>query len=262
MFSNLEQCVMGPKRKSRLKRFSIRAPIRPRRVDLQQPATSSASSETNKPTAASTSTAIVRSSQRQSNLPQPQPGPSRGSRISAAERIHGNKGYCKSVSELMRHHSRLQQQEPAESTRDVFTFTKRGRRGTLIQTHVRFRADYNNIQQHLISLFTRLFALRGDNNDPFEVVITFNAILYCQDAGTYSLFYGTDHRENNRMGAACELGHGDTFVVRDLSQVTTRLPMVFDLQNVLHSHRNAFPHSNVRVHQIVNIIYLIYQVRE
>lgn len=240
---------MGPKRKSRLKRFSVKSRAPPNR-----PLTPPARNLTPVPAL----------------TPEPRPStsntirhePSRGARISAAERIHGNRGYCKSVKELMKHHARLQQEEPAESTRDVFTFTKRGRRGTLIQTHVRFRADYSNIQQHLVSLFTKLFALRGDNNDPFEVVITFNAILYCQDAGTYSLFYGTDHRESNRMGAACELGHGGTYIIRNLAQVTSRLPMMFDMQNVLHSHRNAFPHSNVRVHQIINIIYLIYQVRE
>jgi hypothetical protein len=161
----------------------------------------------------------------------------------------------------MRQHPRLQQAEPAEASRDVFNFSGGRRRGTLIQTHVRFRLDYANIQQYLVSLFTRLFALRGDNRDPFEVVITFNAILYCQDTNTYSLFYGTDHRENNRMGAAHELGHGGTFVVRDLNDVATRLPFFFDMQAVLHEHRNAFPHSNVRVHQIVNVIYLIYQMR-
>ena len=251
---------MGPKRKSRLKRFSIRDTVQQQSRSVQH--ASARPAEVPEPTASTSASSNSNQRQRQLAQPEPQPGPSRGSRTSAAERIHGNKGYCKSVKELMRHHARLQEEEPAESSRDVFTFTKRGRRGTLIQTHVRFRADYNNIQQHLISLFTRLFALRGDNNDPFEVVITFNAVLYCQDAGTYSIFYGTDHRENNRMGAACELGHGGTYVIRDLTQVTTRLPMVFDLQNVLHAHRNAFPHSNVRVHQIVNIIYLIYQVRE
>ena len=165
------------------------------------------------------------------------------------------------MTELMRQHPRLQDYEPAEVSRDVFSFSRGRQRGSLIQTHVRFRFDYANIQDYLVQLFTRLFALRGTSRDSFEVVITFNAILYCQDTNTYSLFYGTDHRENNRMGAAQELGYGSTFVVQNLTDVREHLTTNFNWEEVIVAHRNAFPNSNVRVFKIVNIIYLIYQVR-
>lgn len=146
-------------------------------------------------------------------------------------------------------------------TRDVFRFNRGRQEGTLTQTHLRFRFDFPEIRQHLVGVFTRLFALRGNNRDAFEVVVTFNAVLHSQDTQTFSLFYGTDHRENNRMGAARELSYGNTFVVRDLSDVTAVLPHQFNAENLIETHLRAFPNSNVRVHTILNVIYLIYQLR-
>ena len=218
---------MPPKRRPRIKRFSI-----PREV-------------------------------RQPPPPPPPPPPlPRAERISAAERIHGNVGYARSVNELMRRHPKLQAAEPAVVDKDVFKFTQGRRVGSLIQTHVRFRFDYPNVQQYLLTVFARLFGLQGNSRDAFEVVITFNAILHCQDSGTYSMFYGTDFRENNRMGAAHELSYGDTYVIKNLQQVASNLPVNFDMQDLIYRHRDAFPNSNVSVFQIINIIYLIYQYRQ
>ena len=185
----------------------------------------------------------------------------RSERISAAEKIHQNRGYAQSVKELLRRHIKLTQYEPEEATRDVIRFTRRKRTGVLTQTHLRFRFDYKEIQKHLLKVFGRLFALQGDCRDGFEVIITFNAILYCKDTNTYSLFYGTDHRENNRMGASNELGYGGTYIVNNLAEVAARIPCIFEMQDLIHLHRNAFPHSNVSVFKMVNIIYLIYQFR-
>ena len=151
--------------------------------------------------------------------------------------------------------------QPAVVDRDVFKFTRGKRSGSLIQTHVRFRFDYAEKLKFLHSVFARLFALQGHTKDAFEVIVTFNAVLHCQDTGTYSLFYGTDHRENNRMGAAHELGYGDTYLIHNLDQVSHDLPVTFDSQDLIYRHRNAFPNSNVSVFQIVNVIYLIYQYR-
>ena len=185
----------------------------------------------------------------------------RSERISAAERIHRNRGYQDSVKELLRRHSKLTEYTPAESNRDVIRFARGLRSGVLIQTHVRFRFDYKEIQKHLLKVFARLFALQGDSRDAFEVIITFNAILYCKDTNTYSIFYGTDHRENNRMGAANELGFGGTYLINNLAEVADKLPCVFEMQDLLDLHKNAFPHSNVSVFKMINIIYLIYQFR-
>ena len=178
------------------------------------------------------------------------------------QKVHRNRAYTKSVKELLMRHKKLLEYEPAEVSQDVFKFSQRRRIGSLIQTHVRFRHDYAEVQKYLVSLFNRLFAMQGDSRDAFEVVITFNAILYCQDAGTYSLFYGTDHRYKNSMGAANELSYGGTYLVQNLSDVVNVIPHQFDTQDLLYRHRNAFPNSNVSVFKILNIIYLIYQYRE
>ena len=230
---------MGPKRRPRTKRFHL-----------------------SRSTATSAAAAAAAADIPAAPTPSPPPAASRDWRPSAAERIHGNRGYPRSVKELLRRHPRLQDFEPSEATRDVFKFTRGQRSGSLIQTHLRFRFDYPHLQRHLLTVFDRLFALQGSRKDAFEVVITFNAILHCQDTGTYSVFFGTDFRENNRLGAAQELGFGGTFQVRSVADVTEQVPVRFDMQDLLHRHRNAFPNSNVSVFKILSIIYLIYQCRD
>ena len=63
------------------------------------------------------------------------------------------------------------------------------------------------------------------------------------------------------MGAAHKLSYGDTYLIQNLDQVTHQLPVSFDMQDLIHRHRNAFPNSNVIVFQIINVIYLMYQYR-
>ena len=46
----------------------------------------------------------------------------------------------------MRRHPQMQSYEPAEVSRDVFKFSRGRKAGSLIQTHVRFKFDYANIQ--------------------------------------------------------------------------------------------------------------------
>jgi len=41
-----------------------------------------------------------------------------------------------------------------------------------------------------------------------------------------------------------------------------KLPIVFDTQQLMHSHQRAFAHSNLRLHSFVNIVYLIYRYVE
>ena len=115
---------------------------------------------------------------RQPPPPTPPPPLPRAERISAAERIHGNVGYARSVNELLRRHPKLQAAEPDVVDKDVFKFTQGRRVGSLIQTHFRFRFDYPNVQQYFLTVFARLFGLQGNSRDAFEVVITFNAILH------------------------------------------------------------------------------------
>ena len=266
---------MGPKRRSRVKRVHItkenkkyvKIPLPPpppppppppliatrqsRRL-LKLPVVAN-NEENNSSSSSSTTT--------RRQPPPPPPPTLRGQNESAASRIHGNVGYPTSVKVLLQRHKKLVQFEPAEATRDVFKFTSGKRSGSLLQTHLRFRFDYVEVQKHLLTVFSRLFALQGDNRDAFEVVITFNAILHCKDSGTYSVFYGTDHRENNRMGAANELSYGNCYLIRNLEDVVNKLPVTFDHDDLLRRHQNAFPNSNVSVFKFLNLIYLIYQFR-
>jgi hypothetical protein len=169
-----------------------------------------------------------------------------------------NLNYYPTVKELLDHHKRLLSHQPAITTRATriagLNF------GSLLQTTVRFRFDSTIIKSTLRAVFFNLFREHTPGADTgFEVVVTFNAILASSaEQNTYSLFYGHDHRADNLSGAAPELKYGSTTVVRFLSDVDS-IPTSFDQEALIASHRRAFESSNVRVHQFVNIVYLIYR---
>lgn len=134
--------------------------------------------------------------------------------------------------------------------------------GSLIQTTARFRFDSPLIHSTLAEVFSYYFAQshQGDStgNSGFEVVVTFNAVLFCESTGTYSLFYGVDHRATNDSGVAPELKYGDSIVVRNLSEVSL-LPTSFDAESLVNSHRHNFESSNLRIHSLLNVVFLIYR---
>ena len=74
---------------------------------------------------------------------------------------------------------------------------------------------------------------------------------------TYSLFYGHDQRADNLSGAAPELKYGATTVIRFLSDIDT-IPVSFEQESLIAAHRRAFESLNVRIHEFINIVYLIY----
>ena len=76
----------------------------------------------------------------------------------------------------------------------------------------------------MLIVFSQLFALQRDYRSPFEILITFNAILYCKGFGTYYLFYRTDHRENNRLKASKELGYSNCYIIKDLDGRMLKAP--------------------------------------
>ena len=124
---------------------------------------------------------------------------------------------------------------------------------------MRFPINSTIIQPTLRRIFFDLFTEHNESSSTgFEVVITFNAVLTNQDASTFSMFYGHDHRASNVAGAAPELKYGLTTVVRNLLGLDS-VPTVFDGDQLIRAHRHAFESSNVRVHSFVNIIYLIYR---
>lgn len=176
-----------------------------------------------------------------------------GSRFSAR-----NFNHYTTVKELLAHHQRLLSHQPAITTRATritgLNF------GSLLQTTVRFRFNSSIIKATLRAVFFNLFREHIQSPDSgFEVVVTFNAILTSSvERTTYSLFYGHDHRADNVSGAAPELKYGATTTVRLLSDVDN-IPVVFDQDSLIAAHRRAFENSNVRIHEFVNIVYLIYR---
>ena len=168
-----------------------------------------------------------------------------------------NNPHFPSVRDLLSHHRRLLDEEPAVATRvlRVGEFNT----GSLLQTTIRFRAGYQSIRQRLRLEFLDLFREHTTGPDQgFEVIVTFNAILTNQDATTFSIFFGHDFRAGNLTGAAPQLSHGGTVFVQTFADIQ-RIPTTFDFEEVIRAHRSAFANSNVRVHQILNVVYLIYR---
>jgi len=169
-----------------------------------------------------------------------------------------NLNYYPTVKELLEHHKRLLSHQPAITTRATriagLNF------GSLLQTTVRFRFNSTVIKPTLRAVFFNLFREHTPGADTgFEVVVTFNAILASTgEQTTYSIFYGHDHRADNLSGAAPELKYGATTVVRFLSDVDI-IPTNFEQEALIASHRRAFESSNVRIHEFINIVYLIYR---
>lgn len=179
----------------------------------------------------------------------------RGQLRSGGRFIARNRPFYSSEQELLAQHTRLIQDDPAVSHREVYIV---GGVGNLIQTTVRFPINSPRIQPALFEVFTDLFQQISSPEDFFEVVITFNAVLYSSETNTYSLFYGHDYREDNIGGTARDIALEQSFVIRNLAEVD-RIPTRINVPALLNVHRNAFANSNVRIHSIVNVIYLIYR---
>lgn len=182
----------------------------------------------------------------------------RGSLRSGTRFAARNLNYYPTVRELLEHHRRLLSHQPAITTRATriagLNF------GSLLQTTARFRFDSTIIRSTLRAVFFNLFREHTSGPDSgFEVVVTFNAILTSSvEQNTYSIFYGHDHRADNLSGAAPELKYGATIVVRFLADVDN-IPVSFEQEALIAAHRRAFENSNVRIHEFINIVYLIYR---
>jgi hypothetical protein len=165
-----------------------------------------------------------------------------------------NQPFYTSVRELMRHHQRLINENPAVTQQVAIIANS----GSLIQTTVRFPITSNVIRVNLQRVFTELLT-QLEQGHHFEVIITFNAILYSPSQGTYSLFYGHDFRQTNQGGRAVELAFYDNSTIVRTPFDVNRIPIDIDYDRLLHLHRNAFESSNVYIHSFVNIVYLIYK---
>lgn len=167
-----------------------------------------------------------------------------------------NKPYYSSLKELHSHHPRLFHSSPAISS-EVLRIGD-GRKGNLIQTTIRFRSDYLNIQPVLRQVFFELFREHTESSvDGFEVVTVFNAILTDAQRTSFSVFYGHDYAYENTSGASSELRYSDEpTTVRSVLDVKN-IPTTFDFENLIQSRRFGFEKSGVSIEKIINIIYLI-----
>ena len=187
----------------------------------------------------------------------------RGELRSGARFARRNFAYYSSVAELLRHHQRLLEREPEVSSR-LFRIASGGSRArlsdtSLVQTTIRFRWDYIQILPFLRNTFLSLFReYQPSRGAGFEVVTTFNAILTDSEGKTFSLFYGHDYRAGNDLGASAHLRFGDAVVIKTLEDVSL-IPTQFDFESLISQHRHSFENSGVRVHQFVNIVYLVYR---
>jgi hypothetical protein len=175
-----------------------------------------------------------------------------GSRFAARNLPHFT-----SYADLIQHHQRLLSHTPAKAQRIARIANVRG--GSLSQTTVRFRFDSPLIESTLWDIFNELLQEHEENSsDGFEVVTTFNAVLTNEDASSFSLFYGLDHRAGNQSGAAPELSYGNPVIIKNILDVPN-IPTYFNADELIRSHSNAFDTSNVRVHSFVNVVYIIYR---
>lgn len=181
----------------------------------------------------------------------------RGATRSGARFSARNNPHYRSYKELMSHHKKLLDPEPALTERLTRIFGISD--GYLSQSTLRFRFDSPVIRSTLRSVFNRLFAKHpATPTDGFEVVTTFNCVLHNQDSSTFSIFYGQDHRAQNDFGAAPELKYGTTVIVRsvlDLHKIETN----FNEEELFRLIRPGFESSNVTVYKVTNVVYLIYR---
>ena len=168
-----------------------------------------------------------------------------------------NLPYFSSLRELLAHHQRLLDLGPVVSTRYA-----RIARGTILQTCIRFRSDHPDIRGGLTRILTELFQeLEHENRrvgEGFEVSITFNAVLSNRDSTSFSLFYGQNYGEGSppsRLGFS-----NQPVVVRNLLHLR-RIPTELNLEDLIRRFSVAFDSSDLVVARILNVVYLVHQVR-
>lgn len=165
-----------------------------------------------------------------------------------------NQPFFNSVRELMSVHERLLSDDPAVTQQQTFIDNI----GQLTQTTIRFPITSTNIRASIRSIFQQLLQQKQPN-EHYEVVITFNAILYSPTENTYSLFYGHDFRNNNIGGRAPELNIYDRSILINSAFDVDQIPIRFDYDQLIYNHRDAFHNSSVVIHSFVNLIYLVYK---
>lgn len=177
-----------------------------------------------------------------------------------------NQPHHATLRELLQRHPKLVSPHPSVSTQ-LFRLggagAWRGRDLNLVQTAVRLPANYSDpggfLRQVFLDLFREHTVDESHDLDGFEVVTTFNAVLSNAEGTSFSVFYGHDYRAGNFTGAAPELRAGEPVIVRSLDDVS-KIPVVFDLDQLASSHRHQFEKSGVSVERVLNVVHLIYRL--
>ena len=181
----------------------------------------------------------------------------RGTTRSGARFSELNSGYYLSLEDCKAHHKRLFAPDPVIHTRLVPIYGQQ-RRGSLAQTIVRFQFGSPLILSTLYDVFSDLFQQHSENStDGFEVLVTFNIILFSEQEKTYHVFYGL-HNARSDMRVTDRLTPYDAVVVRTLLDIP-KIKTVFDVEDVLRANRDAFRDTHVMIHSFVNVVYLIHR---
>jgi len=168
-----------------------------------------------------------------------------------------NSAYCRSEAALLNRHHKL---EALKAGPFQNTFKLSSGIGDIDQTILRYSTRHPDILGDLRREFINLFKASGESaRSGYEVAVTFNAVLTNSDSSSFSIYYGQDYSSTSDHGVGARLrgSRGPILVqsVRDVQNV----PTVFDYEAVMHENRLAFQSSNVRIHRIINIVYLIYR---
>jgi hypothetical protein len=122
----------------------------------------------------------------------------------------------------------------------------------LSEATLRIRETESDYRSHLRRCFLTLFDVHaGTSAVIFDVTVTANAVLQGRSNGRYSMFYGQDYGRRGDFtigGAARE--------VHSLADVDS-LPVDFDISDFEDVFFSNFDNSDVSVHSLVNIVYIV-----
>jgi hypothetical protein len=123
----------------------------------------------------------------------------------------------------------------------------------LAETTVRLPFDGFLPAQHYLQRAILLLQATYGPSVTFDIVITGNLILRSGPTGKFDVWFGQDF---SAATEASELRVGTVYRVRNLDDVRN-VPGSFDLETFAEAARNKFPRSNVVVHSVINLVYII-----
>ena len=118
------------------------------------------------------------------------------------------------------------------------------------------RYDHEDKQTVLFKAFDKLFRLYPEENFSFYVSITCNVVLKGgpPDAPTFSIFWGQDHHKEDKN--RFDLDNFKVSKLQDVSKIRTQF-VPSEFESVFY---NALPNSQVTVHEIVSLVYIIRKI--